>query len=237
MLREALTLSAHEADTEEQSPKTPTPKKEELPEFVEIETQVLKQQQLQQFTIKYMRHETEMVDEHVNKNSTRRWIMTGLATAGNVRIPCFHTFISHLFAGGATVIGLTAGLAAPLIGAGLTTVLGSIGLGSASAVLGSAGFITASGVVTGGGLTGYKMAQRTRGVKEFSFLPLEVTQAASVTLFVTGWLSKPDDFELPFSTVRPRLYGERYALAYESKALCDLGAGITEIATEVCCCF
>lgn len=72
-------------------------------------------------------------------------------------------------AGGGVLIGLTGGLAAPLIGAGLSTIVGS------SAVFGAIGSTAGVAVVgslfgvAGGGLTGYKMHKRVGDIEEFEF--------------------------------------------------------------------
>ncbi|KAJ1558417.1 hypothetical protein HK096_001038, partial [Nowakowskiella sp. JEL0078] len=89
----------------------------------------------------------------------RRWLYMGLAT----------------LAGGA-VIGLTAGLAAPFIGAGIGAALTTVGISAGAGITGTltstAGIaiITSTGVLTGGGMGGFKMLKRTRGITEFEFL-------------------------------------------------------------------
>ncbi|KAJ1562442.1 hypothetical protein HK096_009742, partial [Nowakowskiella sp. JEL0078] len=91
----------------------------------------------------------------------RRWLYMGLAT----------------LAGGA-VIGLTAGLAAPFIGAGIGAALTTVGISAGAGITGTltstAGIaiITSTGVLTGGGMGGFKMLKRTRGITEFEFLSI-----------------------------------------------------------------
>jgi hypothetical protein len=58
-----------------------------------------------------LRKDDNIIQERNNKDQTMRWLAMGLATLA-----------------GGTVIGLTAGLAAPLIGAGMTTALGALGV-------------------------------------------------------------------------------------------------------------
>jgi hypothetical protein len=58
-----------------------------------------------------LRKDDNIIRERNNKDQTMRWVAMGLATLA-----------------GGTVIGLTAGLAAPLIGAGMTTALGALGV-------------------------------------------------------------------------------------------------------------
>ncbi|KAJ3172233.1 hypothetical protein HDU88_007051 [Geranomyces variabilis] len=100
----------------------------------------------------------EIVGKRNEADTKRRWIFTGLAT----------------LAGGA-VIGLTAGLAAPLIAGGIGVALGTFGVTGASAALSTTGalaLITTGGVLTGGGMGGVKMMKRTKGITQFEFLTL-----------------------------------------------------------------
>ncbi|KAJ3018374.1 UNVERIFIED_CONTAM: hypothetical protein HDU68_011193 [Siphonaria sp. JEL0065] len=113
-----------------------------------------------------VKSEDKTVADRNLKDSQSRWIYAGLAT----------------LAGGA-VIGVTAGLAAPLIASGITaaisTVGGSIGVGSAAGITAIMGgttgiaLITGGGASIGGGLTGYKMLKRTKGITEFEFIGIE----------------------------------------------------------------
>ncbi|KAL5038752.1 hypothetical protein RTP6_006015 [Batrachochytrium dendrobatidis] len=104
----------------------------------------------------------EVVDQRNKVDGRNRWLLAGIAT----------------LAGGA-VIGVTAGLAAPFIGAGigaaLTTfgITGATGLSTFMASTGGLAIITAGGVLSGGGMSGVKMMRRTRGIEEFEFLGLE----------------------------------------------------------------
>ncbi|KAJ3088414.1 hypothetical protein HK102_008808 [Quaeritorhiza haematococci] len=103
-------------------------------------------------------------DKTIGKRNTMdargRWLTIGLTT----------------LAGGA-VIGLTAGLAAPLIGAGVGLALTNLGVAGAAGIMGtttSLALITTGGVLTGGGMSGYKMMKRTRGISEFEFMSFAV---------------------------------------------------------------
>ena len=82
-------------------------------------------------------------------------------------------YIGMAAVGGGLVIGLTGGLAAPLVGAGLASVLSAIGIGGTATFLGSLSgiaIITSLFGAAGAGMTSYRMAYRTRGVKEFFFI-------------------------------------------------------------------
>ncbi|RKO98791.1 hypothetical protein CXG81DRAFT_1022, partial [Caulochytrium protostelioides] len=103
----------------------------------------------------------ETVTKRNQRDGKNRWLFMGLATV----------------AGGA-MIGLTAGLAAPFIGAGIGAALTTLGVSAGTGVgafMGSAGglaLITTGGVITGGSMSGLKMAKRTKGIGEFTFLAL-----------------------------------------------------------------
>ncbi|MBN3300761.1 TMCO4 protein, partial [Amia calva] len=138
----------------------------------------------------------------------RRYLLIGLATVG-----------------GGTVIGVTGGLAAPLLAAGAGAVLGAGG----AAVLGS---VTGIAIMTslfgaaGAGLTGYKMSKRVGAIEQFEFLPLSAGRCLHLTIAVTGWLcpGKYSSFQAPWATLA--LSGEQYCLCWESKYLLALGSAL-----------
>lgn len=106
-----------------------------------------------------------------NRRKWKRYLLIGLATVG-----------------GGTVIGVTGGLAAPLVAAGAATVIGSAG----AAALGSAAGIaimTSLFGAAGAGLTGYKMKKRVGAIEEFTFLPLTEGRQLHITIAITGWLA------------------------------------------------
>lgn len=79
--------------------------------------------------------------------------------------------------GGAVLIGVTGGLAAPLLAAGLGTVMGGLGLGVVSTYLGA---LAGSSVLVGSlfGAYGAKMTSRlmeqyAREVQDFEFIPVQ----------------------------------------------------------------
>ncbi|KAI4895990.1 hypothetical protein NFI96_025263, partial [Prochilodus magdalenae] len=135
----------------------------------------------------------------------RRYLLIGLATVG-----------------GGTVIGVTGGLAAPLVAAGAGAVLGAGGaaaLGSATGIAIMASLFGAAGA----GLTGYKMNKRVGAIEEFEFLPLNTGKHLHLTVAVTGWLSsgKYSSFQAPWRSLGA--CGEQYCLKWESRYLMDLG--------------
>ncbi|XP_051515525.1 transmembrane and coiled-coil domain-containing protein 4 isoform X1 [Myxocyprinus asiaticus] len=136
----------------------------------------------------------------------RRYLLIGLATVG-----------------GGTVIGVTGGLAAPLVAAGAGAVLGAGGaaaLGSATGIAIMASLFGAAGA----GLTGYKMNKRVGAIEEFEFLPLSPGKHLHLTITVTGWLcsGKYSSFQAPWSSLGA--CGEQYCLKWESRYLLDLGS-------------
>jgi hypothetical protein len=79
--------------------------------------------------------------------------------------------------GGAVLIGVTGGLAAPLLAAGLGTVMGGLGLGVVSTYLGA---LAGSSVLVGSlfgaygaKMTGRLMEQYAKEVQDFEFIPVQ----------------------------------------------------------------
>jgi hypothetical protein len=104
----------------------------------------------------------------------RRYMMLGLATLG-----------------GGLVIGLSAGLLAPVIGLGLAGALTTVGVTGTGAFLGGtagAAVITTGGVLTGSGIAVRGMAKRTQQVRTFDILPLHNNKRVSCVLTVPGYV-------------------------------------------------
>ncbi|ORY85577.1 hypothetical protein BCR37DRAFT_385988 [Protomyces lactucae-debilis] len=186
--------------------------------FLEVETQV--SSQLQKAAL--MQHQ-QSEEEKRAKQASSRW-KVGLASVA-----------------GAAIVGITGGLAAPLVAAGLGTVLGGIGLGSTVAA-GYLGAMAGSSILVGalfGGygakMAGQSMERYAAEVSDFAFLPLKDQAEAekpgssrlSVTLGVAGWLATPEDITLPFDVLDD--VTDAYALRYETKALLALGTALTDL--------
>ncbi|XP_054857556.1 transmembrane and coiled-coil domain-containing protein 4 [Eublepharis macularius] len=141
----------------------------------------------------------------------KRYLLIGLATVG-----------------GGTVIGLTGGLAAPLVAAGAATIIGSAGAAALGSVAGIAVMASLFGAA-GAGLTGYKMKKRVGAIEEFEFLPLTEGKQLHITIAITGWLStgKFGSFTAPWSSLLQSK--EQYCLAWESKYLMDLGNALDSL--------
>ncbi|XP_045404493.1 transmembrane and coiled-coil domain-containing protein 4 isoform X1 [Lemur catta] len=159
--------------------------------------------------------ESEMAEASRKKKENRRkWkrcLLIGLATVG-----------------GGTLIGVTGGLAAPLVAAGAATIIGSAGAAALGSTAGIA-VMTSLFSAAGAGLTGYKMKKRVGAIEEFTFLPLTEGRQLHITIAITGWLAsgKYRTFSAPWAALaRSR---EQYCLAWEAKYLMELGNALETI--------
>ncbi|KAG8898151.1 hypothetical protein FRB99_007634 [Tulasnella sp. 403] len=159
------------------------------------------------------------VDDRDNAARKRRYAMIGLATIG-----------------GGLVIGLSAGLLAPVIGAGLGAAFGTIGISGTTAFLGSAGgaaVITTGGVLTGSGIAAKGMAKRTQQVRTFELLPLHNNKRVNCIITVTGFMSNPqDDVRLPFSVLDP-VVGDVFSVLWEPEMMGETGNALKILTAEV----
>jgi len=86
-------------------------------------------------------------------------------------------------------MGLSAGLLAPVIGAGLGAAFATIGVSGSGAILSSVGgaaVITTTGVLTGSSIAGRGMARRTQYVTSFEILPLHNNKRVNCILTIPG---------------------------------------------------
>ncbi|KAI1447320.1 DUF726-domain-containing protein [Annulohypoxylon stygium] len=143
---------------------------------------------------------------------------------------------------GAALIGITGGLAAPLLASGLGTVLGGIGLG-ATATAGYLGALAGSGVLVGSlfgaygaRMTSRAMEQYTRDVEDFAFVPTSGSESEKdarrlrVAIGISGWLGDKDDIVGPWKCIGPGQ--ETFALRFELEALMSLGNALTTLVTS-----
>ncbi|KAI1619780.1 hypothetical protein EDD37DRAFT_642234 [Exophiala viscosa] len=139
---------------------------------------------------------------------------------------------------GAALIGVTGGLAAPLVAAGVGGLLGGLGLG-ATAAAGYLGALASSGVLVGGlfgayggRMTGQMMDKYAKEIEDFAFLPVKGSVNDSeekqherrrlrVTIGITGWLTKEEEVTQPWRVLGDG--GEPFALRWELQALMNLG--------------
>lgn len=180
---------------------------------------------------------TMSADEEAQKRadenkSSRRW-KVGLASVA-----------------GAALIGVTGGLAAPLVAAGVGGVMGGLGLG-ATAAAGYLGTLAGSSVLVGGlfgayggRMTGRMMDAYAREVEDFAFLPVRGTkkewsdpQESSpadrrlrVVIGISGWLTVKEEVVLPWRVLGQN--AEVFALRYELDSLISLGNALTTMVTS-----
>ena len=169
--------------------------------------------------------ETQMEAEEATKrrataNTASRAWKVGLATVA-----------------GAALVGVTGGLAAPLLATGLGTVFGGLGLGS-TAVAGLLGALSGNAVLVGGlfgayggRMTGRAVEQYTKDVDDFKFIPTRSVPKEQhrlrVAIGVSGWLTAETDVVDPW-----RIFGnelEAFALRWELDALLNLGNSLTTL--------
>ncbi|KAJ5477359.1 membrane protein [Penicillium diatomitis] len=163
--------------------------------------------------------ESDHMEKRRKANLTSKYMIMGLATVG-----------------GGLVIGLSAGLLAPVIGAGLAAGLTTVGLSGTSAFLGGVGgtALIASGATIGGSAIGMKASDRRTGaVQTFEYRPLHNNKKLNLIVTVSGWMTgKVDDVRLPYSTVDP-IMGDLYSVLWEPEMLRSMGDTINILATEV----
>lgn len=147
-----------------------------------------------------------------------------------------YMFMGLATVGGSLVIGLSAGLLAPVIGAGLAAGFTTIGVAGTSGFLAGVGgtaLITTGAVLSGGTIAVRASHRRTGAVKTFEYRPLHNNKRVNLIITIAGWMSgKVDDVRLPFSTVDP-IMGDMYSLLWEPDMLQSMGDTIRILATEV----
>lgn len=163
--------------------------------------------------------ETEIMESRRKKDLRKKYMYVGLATVG-----------------GGLVLGLSAGMLAPVIGAGLAAGFTTIGITGTSGFLAGAGgaaIVTTTGAVMGVKIGSQGMSNRMGHVQTFEFRPLHNHKRVNLILTVSGWMSgNEDDVRLPFSTVDP-IMGDVYSLLWEPEMLKSMGQTINILATEV----
>ncbi|KDN43321.1 DUF726-domain-containing protein [Tilletiaria anomala UBC 951] len=153
-----------------------------------------------------------LVEERAAQAKKKRLLMMGLATVG-----------------GGLVIGLSAGLLAPLIGLGLGTALGTIGIGGTTAFLGGAGgaaLITTTATLGGAQMAGRGMSKRTRSVRTFEFKTLHNKKRFNCIIGIPGFMSgEQDDPRLPFSVI-DSMMGDLFTVLWEPDMMKEMGNAI-----------
>ncbi|ETW86067.1 hypothetical protein HETIRDRAFT_310892, partial [Heterobasidion irregulare TC 32-1] len=152
-------------------------------------------------------------DEHAFKGKTFRMVGMGLgAIAGGV------------------LVGVTGGLAAPLVGAGVTALFGALGVGGTAVGLLASGLASSS--VVCGALFGAYGAQSTAGmvrrytreIRDLAVLPVRrPEETLAVRLCVSGWLTDRGDVTAPWTVFEG---DDTYALQWEVEALEELSSAL-----------
>ncbi|KAJ3389657.1 Transmembrane and coiled-coil domain-containing protein 4 [Lobulomyces angularis] len=162
----------------------------------------------------------EQMEKKNKSDKMKKWAAIGFASLG-----------------GAAIVGLTGGLAAPLIGAGLGSVFTTVGVGGTIAA-GVATLTTSAGValfgtffgLAGGGLSAYKLNRRLKDLEEFSFFPVvSHHHSLSVIICISGWLNARDDIWEPWTCIPAMApWAECDALVYDSHLLLELDNAIND---------
>ncbi|TBU65863.1 hypothetical protein BD310DRAFT_912243 [Dichomitus squalens] len=134
---------------------------------------------------------------------------------------------------GGTIIGLTGGLAAPAIGAGVSSILGWMGVGGTAVGVLATG-LAGSSVVCGAvfGAYGSKesarvISQYTRDVQDLAIKPVhEPRETMAARLCVTGWLDKTEDVTAPWTVFKG---DDTFALQWEVEALEKLSKALYDL--------
>ncbi|KAF2750627.1 DUF726-domain-containing protein [Sporormia fimetaria CBS 119925] len=187
-------------------------------EICRFEKRVTDALEMQEEAAKENWNEDEHMEDRRKRARNRRIAMMGLATVG-----------------GTLVIGLSAGLLAPVIGAGLAAGFTTIGVAGTSGFLAGAGgaAVITTTAAASGGIIGVRAANRRTGaVKTFEYRPLHNNKRVNLIVTIAGWMNgKVDDVRLPFSTVDP-IMGDIYSVLWEPEMLRSMGATINILATE-----
>ena len=188
-------------------------------EICRFEKRVTDALEMQQAAEKENWNEDEHKESRRKLALKKRYMMMGLATVG-----------------GSLVIGLSAGLLAPMIGAGVAAGFTTIGVAGTSGFLAGAGgaAIITSGAAASGGIIAVRAADRRTGaVKTFEYRPLHNNKRVNLIVTVSGWMTgKVDDVRLPYSTIDP-IMGDIYSVLWEPEMLTSMGDTINILATEV----
>ncbi|KAI7883560.1 DUF726-domain-containing protein [Lichtheimia hyalospora FSU 10163] len=167
-----------------------------------------------------VRNDSEKASRNKQRRK-RRYVMIGLATIG-----------------GGLILGLSAGLMAPIIAGGLGTILSTVGVTGAGGFLGGTtgiALITGAATGIGSGMGAKGMKRRMKTINTFEFSPVSLDERVNCIISISGWLPKKahrDLAALPFSVLDPMM-GDHYTLYWEPEMLEALGSAFKIFATEV----
>ncbi|KAE8396544.1 hypothetical protein BDV23DRAFT_142987 [Aspergillus alliaceus] len=187
-------------------------------QIARFEKRVVDALEMQEEADKETWDESDHMEKRRKMALKRKYMVMGLATVG-----------------GGLVIGLSAGLLAPVIGAGLAAGLTTVGISGTSAFLGGVGgtaLIASGGTLTGTTIGLRASNRRTGAVQTFEYRPLHNNKRVNLIVTVSGWMTgKVDDVRLPFSTIDP-IMGDLYSVLWEPEMLRSMGDTINILATE-----
>ncbi|KFA63017.1 hypothetical protein S40285_07238 [Stachybotrys chlorohalonatus IBT 40285] len=149
---------------------------------------------------------------------------------------------------GAAIIGVTGGLAAPLVAGAVGSIMGGIGLGGVASFLGifwmNGALVGTLFGAYGAKMTGEVMDKYAKEVEDFKFIPLtsqsgpgteknpgNENRRLRVTIGINGWLDDEDDVTRPWRVLNPDT--EVFALRYEMKSLLALGSALSDLVRSV----
>ncbi|CAG8612389.1 11408_t:CDS:2 [Cetraspora pellucida] len=134
---------------------------------------------------------------------------------------------------GATAIGLTGGLAAPLVAAGIGAITGA---GIIATAASSVTLMTSLFGIAGGGLAGYKMHKRLQGLKEFSFTRIVHDDSIPLipSLHVGYLLEDVNEVTTPWLPTFENIsdYSDTFALSFDTEILLSLGRSFRRFLAE-----
>ncbi|QLG72876.1 hypothetical protein HG535_0D05850 [Zygotorulaspora mrakii] len=188
-------------------------------EICEFERRVTDSLDMEQSTEDQVWNESEHMKDRRKRRKRRKMCYVGLAMVG-----------------GSLVLGLSGGLLAPVIGAGIAAGLSTIGITGATGFLTGAGGATVVALTStaiGGNIGARGMSKRMGSVRTFEFRPLHNNRRVNLIISVSGWMiGNEDDVRLPYSTVDP-VEGDLYSLFWEPEMLKSIGQTINIVANEV----
>lgn len=148
---------------------------------------------------------------------------------------------------GAALVGVTGGLALPVVAGAIGGLMGGVGLGGLASFIGS---FAMNGALVGtlfgaygAAMTGQMVDNYAKEVEDFKFIPIkdewaefgreedEVEQRRlRVTIGINGWLNDKDDVVQPWRVMGQD--SEVFALRYEMEALISLGTSLKNMVSS-----
>lgn len=168
-------------------------------------------------------------DKRKQQNKTSRFWKVGLASVA-----------------GAALIGVTGGLAAPVVAGAIGGLMGSVGLGGLASFLGifwmNGALVGTLFGAFGARMTGEIVDKYAKEVDDFQFLPLKdewgpefskddsAVRRLRVTIGINGWLMSEDEVTKPWRVLGAET--ESFALRYEVQSLLKLGHAMEDMVSS-----